>query len=447
MAKADSDALGVWYRGSGTDAHLVGQLRRDDVGRIGFQYDGQWRRHGFPVSCSLPLEQSSFSGASGTAHRFFANLLPEGDARVGIVRTLRVADTDYDLLRAIGGECAGALVVLASGSSPIGDPTGPYRRITEDEIADLAARRGHPRREGSVSWPRLSLAGAQHKCPVLERDGSFFLPVGDAATSHILKFEVADFRNVPLYETYTTALAEAIGLDVVKVELRVARGLQYTVIDRFDRFADEAGLIRRLHQEDFCQALGIGHERKYETDGGPSVAECVRLLRDHVADPVIDIERLLVWQAFNWLAGNSDGHAKNLALLYRGDTVRLAPFYDLVCTRAIERVDRRLAMSIAGEHDPGRITPAHWAALAEECGIQARFVQGIVRTVAKQLLASVDPIRVAFERRYGPRPALQRIERVVVRQCGRFLRGPKDASTARVSTADILAARDADRRS
>ena len=78
---------------------------------------------------------------------------------------------------------------------------------------------------------------------------------------------------------------------------------------------------------------------------------------------MIDIERLMAWQAFNWLAGNADGHAKNLALLHSGRTIRLAPFYDLVCTRAIPRVDRRLAMGIGGETDPGNISGAsHWQA-------------------------------------------------------------------------------------
>ena len=178
----------------------------------------------------------------------------------------------------------------------------------------------------------------------------------------------------------------------------------------------------RLHQEDYCQALGFGHERKYEADGGPSIADCVRLLRDTVADPVIDIERLMNWQAFNWLAGNSDGHAKNLALLHSGRTIRLAPFYDLVCTRAIARVDRRLAMGIGGEADPGKISAPHWEALAGECGIRPRFLQRLVLVLAERILQSLPLVRSEFECRYGPWPALQRIESVVARQCRRLWR-------------------------
>ena len=75
----------------------------------------------------------------------------------------------------------------------------------------------------------------------------------------------------------------------------------------------------------------------------------------------LPLQHLLRWQAFNVLAGNSDGHAKNLSLLHQANgEVRLAPFYDLVCTRAIERIDYRLAFSVGDEKNPGIMTLKHW---------------------------------------------------------------------------------------
>lgn len=384
-----------------------------------FEYSAEWLGDGFAISCSLPLGAGRSRAGADAAHRFFANLLPEGEARERVVRTLRIPNTDFDLLRAVGGECAGALAVSTSGSPSVTSAVGRYRALQEDELAELAARRGYVHADQSGEQPRLSLAGAQHKCPVRVQGGTYLLPINDAPSTHILKFEVADFRNVPAYETFTTALAKAAGLATVDVELRQIRRRHYVEIARFDRIAKSDGAIRRLHQEDFCQALGFGHERKYEADGGPSLADCVRLLRDTVADPVIDIERLMAWQAFNWLAGNADGHAKNLALLHSGRTIRLAPFYDLVCTRAIPRVGRRLAMGVGGETDPGKISASHWQALAVECGIRPRFLQPLVQALAGRILQSLQPVRSEFERRYGPWPALQRIESVVVRQCRR----------------------------
>lgn len=418
MAATGADTLDVWFRPTEPDARLVGRLHRNDLGRIGFRYSPRWRRDEFAVSCSLPLTPGRFPADDGVAHRFFANLLPEGEARERIVRTLRIPNTDFDLLRALGGECAGALALSASESPPVAGQLGGYRALPDDELADLAARRGYVRADESGARPRLSLAGAQHKCPVLVRDGAYFLPVDAAPSTHILKFEIADFRNVPAYETFTTALAKAVGLETVAVELRGVGGRHFVEIARFDR-AESDGGVARLHQEDFCQALGFGHERKYEADGGPSLADCVRLLRNTVADPVVDIERLMNWQAFNWLAGNSDGHAKNLALLYSGGTIRLAPFYDLVCTRAIAGVDRRLAMGIGGETDPGKITSSHWDALAGDCGVRPSYLHRLVRAMAERIVDNLAPVRSAFEERYGPTPALQRIESVVVRQCRR----------------------------
>ena len=413
-----AESLDVWYRRTGSNGRLVGRLHRDDAGRIGFEYTPQWLRDGFAISSSLTLADGPFPASGGAAHRFFANLLPEGEARERIVRMLRIANTDFNLLRAIGGECAGAIALTPLESPPVAEGVNEYRPIPGDELADLAAWRGYVDSDPSREHPRLSLAGAQHKCPVLLRGGRYYLPVRDAPSSHILKFEVADFRNVPAYETFTTALARAVGLEAVDVELREARGRRFVEVARFDRVMDPGG-IERLHQEDFCQALGFGPERKYEADGGPSLADCVRLLRDTVADPVIDIERLLRWQAFNWLAGNSDGHAKNLALLYTGRTIRLAPFYDLVCTRAVARIDRRLAMAVGGETDPGQVTSSHWQALAGECGVRSRYLLRLVQAMAERLVDNLSSVRTAFERRYGPTPALQRIENVVDRQCRR----------------------------
>ncbi len=126
--------------------------------------------------------------------------------------------------------------------------------------------------------------------------------------------------------------------------------------------------MQRLHQEDFCQALGYGFEKKYQEYGGSTFADCYQLLQDASTDPAIDTQNLLRWQIINVLAGNSDGHAKNLSLLYlQNGGIRLAPFYDLVCTRAIERIDYHLAFDVGGQRDPGQITTKHWESLARQC--------------------------------------------------------------------------------
>lgn len=411
---SDPDILNVWH-----EQRLVGQLWRNTTGAIGFRYDHEWITGGFAVSRSLPLAVQEFAPEEGTAQLWFANLLPEGAVREHIVRDLKLPNTDFDLLRAIGGECAGALSILPVNRQPSGQRQ--YRPLTEKDLADLAARRG----QIYAVWPaddrpRLSLAGAQDKCPLLVRDDQYFLPQGEAPSSHILKFELADYRHLPAYETFTIQLAAAIGLPVVDISLRSIGKTRYAQIARYDRLWDERGEVQRLHQEDFCQAMGYGHEKKYQEHGGPSFAQCYRLVQEASSEPAIDVQHLLRWQIFNVLAGNSDGHAKNLSLLHLpDDATRLAPFYDLVCTRAIERIDYHLAFDVGGERNPSVITSTHWEALAKACDVRPQFLGNLVRETAAALLESLGQARQTFEAHYGAYPALQRIEQVVTTQCRR----------------------------
>ncbi len=411
------DCLNVWQ-----GKRLVGLLWRDLKGQIGFRYGHEWlTTDGFPISLSLPLQLPEFVPEYGLAHHFFANLLPEGRVRERIVRNLKIPDTDFDLLQSIGGECAGALVVLPLEQRP--DASRKYREISEQDFTDLIRRGGQIDGLHRSDRPRLSLAGAQDKCPILLRDDRYWLPNGNAPTSHILKFESSEYRNVPAYEAYTADLAKAIGLPAANTQLRTFSDSHYLLVERFDRYFADNGKICRLHQEDFCQALGYGFQRKYQEFGGPCFSDCFQLIREISNDPAIDMQNLLRWQIFNVLAGNSDGHAKNLSLLYEPDgETRLAPFYDLVCTRAIASIDRHLAFAIGGERNPDKLTIKHWDRFAADCNLQTRFVRGQVESMAAELKEKVQPCREQFEVRYGKYAALQRIDHVVRTQCKRAIR-------------------------
>ena len=408
----DFDTLNVW-----NGRRLVGCLRRNSFGQIDFRYDPGWLAGGgFAISQTLPLSAEEFTAEEGVAHRFFANLLPEGAFREHIARDLKISDTDFNLLRAIGGECAGALSFLPPEREP--SPEQNYHPVTDEELAALVFQRGQMYFWARQWKSRFSLAGAQDKFPVLVREGKYLLPQGESSSSHILKFEIAEYRNVPAYETFTTLLARAVGLPVVNIHLQSINKSRYTIMERYDRFRSNDGEVLRAHQEDFCQALGYGHERKYQEDGGPSFVQCFHMLRDVSSNPDEDLPHLLRWQIFNVLAGNSDGHAKNLSLLYTADgEIRLTPFYDLVCTRAIERIDHHLALSVGNERNPGVLVRRHWEDMAKQCDIRSRYLLDLVREVAVRLLENLAPTRSFFEDQFGEYPALQRIERVVTKQC------------------------------
>ena len=415
------EGLGVWY-----GSQRVGHLQRGSGRRMEFEYSATWvRENGFAISRSLPLPKQELTDSPDQGHQFFANLLPEGRARYRLMQQHRLPDDDYELLRALGGECAGALVIVPEGQIPDPMDSPTYLPVDQSGLAKLVHQRGWDvgTLEGT-RLPRLSLAGAQDKTPVALFDGLIHLPESTAPSTHIIKFDSVEYRNVLAYECYTAMLANAAGLSVVGFELCRSGSDRYALIERYDRILGRHRTVARLHQEDFCQALGYSSRQKYETNGGPSFARCFGLVRDVSAAPLDDLESLLRWQVFNVLAGNSDGHAKNLALLYDADgAIRLAPFYDLVPTRAIENIDHALALSVGGISEPGNVGPKHWGSLAETCDVRTSVVLSLVGEVAESLATNIARVREEFEDRHGRLPALDRVERIVHIQCRKARRG------------------------
>ena len=221
-----------------------------------------------------------------------------------------------------------------------------YRPIDDEKLADLIAQRGQ-----SYSWSEEKRASSLWPVP---RTNSLFSCGKENICCRRGSHLRVTYSSLRLKDTVTyppTRLSPRC-LPVPSAaghqhRVRSINKIHYTITERYDRFPSDNGEVLRAHQEDFCQALGYGHERKYQEDGGPSFAQCFGMLRDVSSDPATDLQHLLRWQIFNVLAGNSDGHAKNLSLLYTPDgEIRLAPFYDLVCTRAIDRIDHHLALSV-----------------------------------------------------------------------------------------------------
>jgi serine/threonine-protein kinase HipA len=422
MDKANT--LYLWY-----EKQLVGNLWNNDLDRIGFRYNADWlaSETRFAISLQLPLQAEDFPADTGDAHRFFSNLLPEGQSRTHIINDLKISDSDYSLLAAIGGECAGAFNILPDASEPESREDWGYTELSKEGLATLIRRRGNGInfRNESNKPIRLSLAGAQNKCPILIKDNSRFLPSNEAPTSHILKFQLADYTHVPAYETILMKLAKSIGMNVANIELRALDGLpasepskSFVEIERYDRVLDDKGNIIRLHQEDFCQALGYGYNKKYQADQGPSFSECLDLIRENSAEPTEDSQALIGWQIFNFLAGNSDGHAKNLSILYSKDrSLRLAPFYDLVCTRAVEGISTDLAFAIGAEYNPEKVYKRNWEEFAKELDVNARFLINTVEDSIEKILDHLPKVIQEFEHDYGEYGALQRVEQFIQGQC------------------------------
>jgi serine/threonine-protein kinase HipA len=412
---ADADPLLVRFA-----ERSVGWLERLEDGRFAFRYDPAWLAapDAFPISLTLPLVDRQWQ--AGPAQTFFSNLLPEGAVRTAVSQRLGIsADNDYGLLAAIGGDCAGALSV-APASRAAAAPG--YEPLSDEQLETWLEQwpvLGLATGEGRV---QLSLAGAQDKLPVFASDGRLYLPRGDAPSSHLLKLPSRDFAHLPANECFVSLMARRVHLPVAEPELIAIGDHRLCLFPRFDRAPGPASVLVRLHQEDFCQALGLPAQRKYEQEGGPSFSACFDLVAREIADPMPALAALIDWLIFCLLVGNADGHGKNLALLRQADgELDLAPFYDLVCTRAYPRLDRRLAMSIGGQADPGAVAAGHWRQLASEVGVVGRFVRDRVRALADALSRSIDPVCRDFRERFGDSPAIQMITPLVRKQIRRTM--------------------------
>jgi serine/threonine-protein kinase HipA len=384
-------------------------------------YEPAWLASGTPLSLSLALSTGELD-----AHDFFAGLLPEAAARQRACREHRIPEgDDFGLLLALGRDCAGSVVVLPAGESPIDDRSEPVP-LTEEDLARLVASRGAATPTAS-DRQRFSLAGAQDKVAVRFADGQMWLADPIRPSSHILKFET--HRHVCLSEVLAHDLGGRVpGLDIVDTQYVEHEEGPYLLIERYDRFVDVAGRLRRLHQEDVTQALGYPSSRKYEEDGGPSLADVAELIRQRTSDPIRDIGRLGDWQLFNYLIGNYDGHAKNLALLYpeSGGVPRLAPFYDLVCLEFMYRVGvrypRKLAFLVAGKAVPEEIRRDDWRSLANALKLPPRRFVDRLRELAAVLPGLARETRSAFAERFGDSQMLDRFEETIRDRCGWTLR-------------------------
>jgi serine/threonine-protein kinase HipA len=211
--------------------------------------------------------------------------------------------------------------------------------------------------------------------------------------------------------------AAELKLDACDIDYYPHGDEPFTLSKRYDRLLTTDGLAR-LHQEDFCQASGRSSSRKYEHEGGPSFAECLRLVREHSTQPLKDIPRLIQWQVFNYLVGNSDAHAKNLSFLYDQDhTTRLSPFYDLIAIHAWPShvFNHELALSIGGESNVHNINLTHWKKLADECETSFKLFDKAIRQLSEGIIDAFDRAQHRFETEHGKYPAFQQVRQALIR--------------------------------
>ncbi|MEA5423748.1 type II toxin-antitoxin system HipA family toxin [Synechococcus sp. CCY9202] len=273
---------------------------------------------------------------------------------------------------------------------------------------------------------RLSLAGAQDKLPVVWDGRRIGLPRGNAASTHILKPAIAAVEGSVINEAFCMGLGQAMGLQVADTEILVAGERQVLLVSRYDRRRGDGERWLRLHQEDFCQALGVPPELKVQNEGGPDLKDCFGLLRRATRPSAPQVIRLLEAVVFNALIGNHDAHAKNFSLLYVGRAPTLAPLYDLLCTAIYPTLTPKMAMKLGSKTRFSEVQMRHWERFAQEAGLSWAQTRKRVVGMAEQLPAAAHGLQ--RETATGDHPLIDRIVTLIDQRCALTLKVLSTAS-------------------
>ena len=381
-----------------------------------FSYDAEYLEAGHPsLSVSLPPDEGTYQGNAVKA--FFSGFLPDDIVRHRLARYLGISEGNvFALLEAVGGECAGAVSLYPSGTRPPEDSEGDVEILDERRLSEILRLLEQRPLLADYDGLRMSLAGAQDKIAVSVRDGKIALARGTVPTTHILKPAIGDLKDTVQNELFCMRLAQLVGIEAPEVEAGWSDDAPYLLVERYDRVTDKGGLTRRLHQEDFCQALGIAPDIRYEREGGPGISRCMELLRGHSLRPAADQLDFLKKVIFNYLIGNADAHAKNFSLLYKARKPELAPSYDLLSTAVYPRLSRKMAMKIGKKYNPEKIFPRDWHRLVPDTAVARRNIEELLLTTARSCLENAPALRSSLEKKVVKSPIFADICSVIERR-------------------------------
>lgn len=339
------------------------------------------------LSNALPTRPEPYS--SGATRAFVEGLLPEGMRRLKLARELDIGPRDgYALIAEIGRDCAGAVTFLPKGEAPRSADVSSVAWLSDEELEELVTP--PPRRlfdPGTEQRMRSTLGGVRHKLSLVreERDGRWGWPEAGVPSTHVVKPETGEYPEFVPNEMFCTAVVRQVGLPVARTAVETIAGQPCLVSKRFDRHGECLG-AKRLHQENFCQALGITPDS--DDADGPGFSESCGLLKAVAEEG--DATRLFAAAFCNYVLGNGDAHGKNFALLFHDQGACLAPLYDIAST-AVYDEPLHTGMVIAENYSETAYL-VELAQIAEECNYDFDVFRGLAASTAARLGEAVDVI-------------------------------------------------------
>lgn len=409
----------------------MAQLGMDEHGNPHFAYDPAWLAspEAFPLSISLPLNRPTHAPATVSA--VIWGLLPDNDTTLqGWGSRFHVSPRNpVAMLAHVGEDCAGAVQFVTPERLPhvLSGAADGIERLTS---ADVAARLSQVRRDvGSGRWlgdiGQFSLAGAQAKIALLRLDDGWAVPSGRIPTTHILKPPGTDYTGFVENELFCLRLARALGMPTAASDQMSLDGETAICVERYDRLHTDAGWVR-VHQEDFCQALGVMPQIKYQNQGGPGASDLADVLWAHGSQPRRDVELLFNALVFNYLIGGTDAHAKNYSLLLgSGGDIRLAPLYDISSALPYPQLQKRklkLAMKIGSHYRWWDIRLDDWRTTAEAMRLGSDAALKALAAMCLQLPDMAQQQHRLLQQQGIDHPVLETLVQEIKGSCERCLR-------------------------
>ncbi len=377
----------------------VGELTKLANGAHTFKYAPEWlaSRYARPLSLSLPLQRGNIT--SDAVFNFFDNLLPDSPiVRDRIVKRYHAKSRQpFDLLSEIGRDSVGAVTLIPEDET-VTCPIMAWEKLTEARLEEvLTAYKadiplGMIREENDF---RISVAGAQEKTALLRIGNDWCIPKGITPTTHIIKLPIGEIRQ----PNATLDLSQSVD--------------------------------NEYSQEDMCQTFGLPSSVKYESDGGPGIAQIMAFLMGS-SEALKDRYDFMKFQVFQWLIGATDGHAKNFSVFIQaGGSYRLTPFYDIISAfpvlggTGIHISDLKLAMGLNASKGKktaiDKIYPRHFLATAKVLKFPEVQMHEILSDFARMIPAALDNVKTSLPTDF-PENVVTAVETNVLRLHGRLSR-------------------------
>ena len=263
---------------------------------------------------------------------------------------------------------------------------------------------------------RISVAGVQEKTALLRFNGQWCIPKGNTPTTHIIKLPIGeiqqanatlDLKDSVENEYLCIELARAMGFAVPNVNIIQTDNIKALAVERFDRrWTKDKKKLLRLPQEDICQVFGMPSSIKYESQGGPGIAQIMALLMGS-SNAIEDRYNFMRFQVFQWLIGATDGHAKNFSIyIEKGGSYRLTPFYDILSAypllggKGLNIRKLKLSMGLKAtkgkKNEISKILPRHFLDTAKAVNFSQDMMQEIMDEMKSALPKAILQVSAAL---------------------------------------------------